>query len=54
MYKVIFLGALSQSSDFIIELSLANFQLFQNTQRKPFSWSLYLLRTEILECRAVP
>ena len=31
--------------------SLANFQLFQNTQRKHFSWSLYLLKSEILDCR---
>ena len=36
-----------------IDLSLANFQLFQNTQRKYFSWSLYFLKSEILGCRAV-
>ena len=28
-------------------------QLFQNTQRKHFSWSLHLLMSEILDCRAV-
>ena len=39
--------------DFMRVLSLANFQLFQNTQRKHFSWSLHLLMSEILDCRAV-
>ena len=31
----------------------ANFELFQNTQRKHFSWSLHLLKSEILDydCR---
>ena len=27
----------------------ANFELFQNTQRKHFSWSLHLLKSEILD-----
>ena len=53
IYEEIFLEAFSWSIDFIIDLSLANFQLFQNTQRKHISWSLYLLKSEILDCRAV-
>ena len=51
MYEEIFLEAFSWLNDFIIDLSLANFQLFQNTQRKYFSWSLCLLRSEILDYR---
>ena len=38
---------------YIIDLSLANFQLFHNTQRKHFSWSLHLKKSETLDCRAV-
>ena len=53
MYEVLFLEAFSKSNDFIIDLPLANFQLFQNTQRKRFPFSLYLLNSEILESRAV-
>ena len=53
MYEDIFLEAFSSSSDFIIELSLADFQLFQNTHIKDFSWNLYLLKSEIQDCRAV-
>ena len=48
-----FLEALSKSNDFIIDLFLANSQLFQNTQRKHFSWVLYLLKPDFLDCRAV-
>ena len=49
MYEVLFLEAFSKSNDFIIDLPLANFQLFQNTQRKRFPFSLYLLNSEILD-----
>ena len=37
----------------VLDLSLANFQLFQNTQTKHFYWSLLLLMSEILYYRAV-
>ena len=47
-----FLDGFSESNDFIIDLFLTNFQLSQNTQRKHFSGSLYLLNLNILDCRA--
>ena len=53
VYEEIFFEAFSWPSDVIIGLSFAKFQLFQNTHRKHFSWSLYLLKSEILDCRAV-
>ena len=53
MYEDVFSEAFNELNDFIIDLSLANFQLFHNTQRKHFSWSLYLLKSEILDCKAV-
>ena len=55
MFEDIFLEGLvdQMTHDFMRVLSLANFQLFQNTQRKHFSWSLHLLMSEILDCRAV-
>ena len=53
MYENIFLEAYSYSNDFIIDLSLADFQPFQNTQMKHFSWNMYLLRSDIHDCRAV-
>ena len=40
-----FLEEFSWSNDFIIDLFLANSQLFQNIQRKHFSWGLYLLKS---------
>ena len=43
MYEEIFLGAFSWSNNFIMGLSMANVLLFQNTQKKHFSWSFYLL-----------
>ena len=30
---------------------MAKLQLFQNTQRKHFSWGLFFLKLEILGCR---
>ena len=56
MYKDIFLEAFSDfmtTNDFIIGLSPAGFQLFQNTQMKHISWNVYLLKSEIQDCRAV-
>ena len=53
MYEGVFSEAFNELNDFIIDLSLANFLLFHNTQRKHFSWSLYLLKSEILDCKAV-
>ena len=53
MYEDVFSEAFNELNDFIIDLSLANFQLFHNTQRKHFSWRLYLLKSEILDCKAV-
>ena len=53
MYEEIFSEAFSELNDFIIDLSLAIFLLFHNTQRKHFSWSFYLLKSEILDCKAV-
>ena len=52
MYEGIFLEAFSSSNDFIINHSLAGFRLFQNTQIKHFSCNLYLLKSEIQDCRA--
>ena len=46
-------GDYIMTNDYIVGPSLANFQLFQNTQMKHFPWSLYLLTSEILDCRAV-
>ena len=54
VYEEIFVEPFSWSNDVIIGLSLAKFQLFQNTYRKHFSCSLYLLKSKILDCRAVP
>ena len=31
---------------------MTKFQLFQNTERKHFSWGLFLLKSEILGCRS--
>ena len=53
MYEEVFSEAFNELNDFIIDLSLANFLLFHNTQRKHFSRSLYLLKSEILDCKAV-
>ena len=61
MYEVIFYKRLvsrstiilSLQSNDVIYLFLANFLLFQNTQRKHFLWSLFLLRSEIMDCRSV-
>ena len=30
---------------------MAKFQLFQNTERKHFSWGLFFLKSEIVGCR---
>ena len=30
---------------------MSNFQLFQNTYRKYFSWNLFLLKSQILDCK---
>ena len=43
----------NQSNDFIIDLFLANYQLFKKTQMNDFSWSLYLRKFEILKWLAV-
>ena len=32
---------------------MANLQLFQNNQMKHYSWNLYLLKSEVQDCRAV-
>ena len=53
MYEDVFSEVFNELNDFIIDLSLANFLLFHNTQRKHFCWSLYLLKSEILDCKAV-
>ena len=43
VYEVISFEVFCYSNDYIIHLS----------QRKHFSWSLHLLKSEILDCRAV-
>ena len=34
-----------------MDLFLVNFELFQSTQRKHFSWRLFLLTSQIVNCR---
>ena len=54
MHEDVFLEMFSESNNFIIDLFLADFQQFQNTQMKHFlGGNLHLLKSEIQDYRAV-
>ena len=53
MSEVIFKEMSSYSNGFIIDRFLANFEIFQNTQKETFFLDLCLRKSEILDYRAV-